>query len=201
MGLRARLRRSLTYSNVMATIAVFVALGGGAYAITLPRNSVGREQLKRNSVTSDEIKNRSVRRADLAHGLLRRGAGAAAFADGTDPTPAAQVTIKSTRVTLQRAARLYVLAAVRDPFLSCGSNPCSARWGIYVDNVPVPASAVQLQANAGESDGFPYYALFGVTGATLRVGSHDVVLGRADSGPITDVGQLGSQLGAIGLVG
>jgi hypothetical protein len=37
----ARLRCCLSYANVMATIAVFVALGGGAYAaFTLPANSV-----------------------------------------------------------------------------------------------------------------------------------------------------------------
>ena len=33
--------RHLSYANVMATIALFIALGGGAYALTtLPRNSV-----------------------------------------------------------------------------------------------------------------------------------------------------------------
>ena len=37
-----RLRNSVSYANVMATIAVFLALGGGAYAaLRLPKNSVG----------------------------------------------------------------------------------------------------------------------------------------------------------------
>ena len=36
----SKLRERLTYANVMATIAVFIALGGGAYAITLKKNSV-----------------------------------------------------------------------------------------------------------------------------------------------------------------
>jgi hypothetical protein len=201
MGLRERLRHSLTYSNLMATIAVFVALGGGAYAMTLPHDSVGREQLKRNAVTSDAVRNRSIGHADLARGLLRRGAGAGATADAADPAPAAQATIAGTRITLRRSARLYVVAAVRDVFLTCSSGTCTSRWGVYVDDVPVPDSALALQANAGESDGFPYYTLFGVTVAPLRAGGHTVVLGRADAGPVADVGQLGSQLGAIGLVG
>ena len=35
-------RPRVTYANVMATIAVFVALGGASYAaIAVPRNSVG----------------------------------------------------------------------------------------------------------------------------------------------------------------
>ena len=42
-----RTRRQLTYGNVIATIALFVAVGGTSYAaVTLPRNSVGHRQLK-----------------------------------------------------------------------------------------------------------------------------------------------------------
>jgi hypothetical protein len=52
----ARLRSCLSYANVMATIAVFVALGGGAYAaITLPANSVGSRQLKNGAVTPRKV--------------------------------------------------------------------------------------------------------------------------------------------------
>ena len=50
----------LTYANVMSTVAVFVALGGTSYALTLPRNSVGREQLRTNSVGGGEIRRRAV---------------------------------------------------------------------------------------------------------------------------------------------
>jgi hypothetical protein len=47
----------LTYANVMATIAVFIALGGGAYAaLKLPKNSVGTKQLKREAVTGAKVK-------------------------------------------------------------------------------------------------------------------------------------------------
>ena len=60
-------RDRLTYSNVMATVAVFVALGGTSYAaITLPRNSVGSNQLKRNAVTSTDVKDRSLGARDLS---------------------------------------------------------------------------------------------------------------------------------------
>jgi hypothetical protein len=45
-----RIREKLTYANVMATIAVFIALGGGAYAVSLDRNSVGSKQLKPGAV-------------------------------------------------------------------------------------------------------------------------------------------------------
>lgn len=51
-----RLRSCLSYANVMATIAVFVALGGGAYAaFRLPANSVGSRQLKNSAVTPKKV--------------------------------------------------------------------------------------------------------------------------------------------------
>ena len=56
------LRAQLTYANVMATFAVFLALGGGAYAaIKLPRNSVGQRQRRSSSVGASELKTGAVR--------------------------------------------------------------------------------------------------------------------------------------------
>jgi Collagen triple helix repeat (20 copies) len=50
------LGRHLTYANVAATLALFLALGGAAYAATqLPRNSVGTAQLKNGAVTAGKI--------------------------------------------------------------------------------------------------------------------------------------------------
>ena len=49
----------MTFSNVVALIALFVALGGTAVA-TLDRNSVGPLQLKRNAVTNPKIRNGAV---------------------------------------------------------------------------------------------------------------------------------------------
>jgi hypothetical protein len=49
-------RPRLTYANVIATLALFLALGGGAYAATqLPKNSVGTKQLKKGAVTGKKV--------------------------------------------------------------------------------------------------------------------------------------------------
>ncbi len=57
------LRRHLTYANVAATLALFLALGGAAYAATqLPKNSVGTKQLKKGAVTAAKI-NKKTRNA------------------------------------------------------------------------------------------------------------------------------------------
>jgi hypothetical protein len=50
------LRSHLSYANVMSTIAVFIVLGGGAYAaVKLPKNSVGTKQLKNGAVTKQKL--------------------------------------------------------------------------------------------------------------------------------------------------
>jgi hypothetical protein len=57
-----RIRRQLTYSNVMATIAVFLVLGGGAYAAS----KIGAGDIRRNAVRSKHIKDGQVKTRDLA---------------------------------------------------------------------------------------------------------------------------------------
>ena len=48
-----RIRDHMTYANVMATLAVFLVLGGGAYAVIhLPRNSVSSRNIKNGEVKS-----------------------------------------------------------------------------------------------------------------------------------------------------
>jgi hypothetical protein len=56
----ARLRSHLTFANVVSLMALFVALSGGAYALTIPKNSVGPRQLKKNAVTGPKIKKNAV---------------------------------------------------------------------------------------------------------------------------------------------
>jgi hypothetical protein len=65
----ARLRSRLSYANVTATLALFIALGGTGYAaITLPRDSVGAKQIRSKAVRSSEIRNRAVKLRDIATG-------------------------------------------------------------------------------------------------------------------------------------
>jgi hypothetical protein len=57
----------------MSTLAVFIVLGGGAYAATkLPKNSVGNAQLKNNAVTNRKIKNNAVTTKKVKNGTLLR---------------------------------------------------------------------------------------------------------------------------------
>src|SRR4051794_4883700 len=70
----SKIRPGLSYANVIATIAVFLALGGGAYAaLKLPKNSVGSKQIRRNAVNSAKVKNGSLRKKDFKAGDLPAG--------------------------------------------------------------------------------------------------------------------------------
>jgi hypothetical protein len=56
-----------TYSEAVATLALFVALGGTSYAVTsLPADSVGTSQLKPASVTAGKLHSHSVGAAAVA---------------------------------------------------------------------------------------------------------------------------------------
>ncbi len=56
-----KVRANLTYANVMATVAVFLALGGGAIAAThLGKNVVGTKQIKNSAVNAAKIQDSAV---------------------------------------------------------------------------------------------------------------------------------------------
>ena len=59
------LRRRLTFANVISMVALFVALGGTGYALTI----TGR-QVKDSSLTGRDIKNRSLSESDIRKGSL-----------------------------------------------------------------------------------------------------------------------------------
>src|SRR5262245_21618353 len=61
-----RIRERLSYANLVATLALFLALGGTSYAVaTLPRNSVGSAQLRTDAVRSPEIRRAAVRSSEI----------------------------------------------------------------------------------------------------------------------------------------
>jgi hypothetical protein len=74
-----RVRRQLSYANVMSTIAVFAALGGGAYAAAtigakdIKRNAVRAKHIKKNQIASRHLKKGAVTNAKIAAGAITTG--------------------------------------------------------------------------------------------------------------------------------
>jgi hypothetical protein len=65
-----RARPHLTYANVIATIALFVSLGGGAYAAGLGRDSVKSKQIAKNAVGASEIRRGAVGKSEVKIGAV-----------------------------------------------------------------------------------------------------------------------------------
>ena len=61
-----KLRQHLTYANVIATLALFIALGGSSYAAL----HVGSREIADNSIRSRDVRNHSLTRHDLARNTL-----------------------------------------------------------------------------------------------------------------------------------
>jgi hypothetical protein len=61
----------LTYANITATVALFLALGGTGWAAArLARNSVGPAQIRTNAVGAAEIRTGAVRTNELRNGSI-----------------------------------------------------------------------------------------------------------------------------------
>ena len=96
-----RVRKRLTYANVMSSIAVFLVLGGAtAVAAThLGKNSVGTRQLKANAVTTKKLKKDAVTATKIKNGAVT-GEKVDVATLGTVPNSATTNVVKAARGTI-----------------------------------------------------------------------------------------------------
>jgi hypothetical protein len=106
-----KITRQLTFANVVACLALFVALGGAGYAaFKLPKNSVGGKQLKKNAVTSAKVKNGSLLAQDFRAGQLPAGATGPRGGAGAPGVPGAPGTSTGSPATALPHARVGILS-------------------------------------------------------------------------------------------
>jgi hypothetical protein len=110
-------RRHFTYANVMATLALFIALGGSSYAALnltgrdIRDGSLTHRELKRNTLGGTKIRESrlgKVRRARNADRLNGMSAGRFLVRCPRDTVPVSDVCVE----TASRAAAPYQIAAV-----------------------------------------------------------------------------------------
>jgi hypothetical protein len=169
-----RLRDRLTYANVTATLAVFIALGGTSYAaLSLPRNSVGSRQIRAGAVRSSELKDRSVRLRDVSVSARKslRGAVGPAGAPGAQGAPAAKYfAVMNANGTLARG--------------NATSGGSGGSPGSYVVGFADRVSACAYTATVGSADGSAVPA----GRATVRESDGRVAVQTVDSaGNATDL--------------
>jgi hypothetical protein len=79
-SLRGYLRSCLSYSNVVATIALFIALGGASYAVLhvsssdVADNSLRSRDIRNNTLRSRDVRDRTIRERDVQRNGLTSGA-------------------------------------------------------------------------------------------------------------------------------
>jgi hypothetical protein len=180
-----KLSKHLSYANVVATVALFVALGGGAYAAS--------------QITSGEIKNETIRSADLRDRKAVRGAdvkrdalGGKEIAEqaldasrlarivGSEPgacNPESSAFLDCAQVTISLQRRSRVLAIATGGQRSDG-GPADAICEVRIDG-----ASTAIDANPGEetTDNTSANATNGfartlITPEPLAPGSHDIAL-------------------------
>ena len=123
-----KIRERLTYANVMATLAVFIALGGSSYAALtisgsdIKNRSIAGKKLKRNALTGKEIRESRLARVQRARNADRLNGVTAASLKircPTDTFPSADVCVERT----PRPAAAYGTAVLECARMATPAGP------------------------------------------------------------------------------
>jgi hypothetical protein len=187
--LRAVVRR-LTYANVIATLALFLALGGGAvWAANKQAAKVGTGKLKPNAVTAGKIKanavttskirenavtNAKIREGSVNFGKLAAGTNVVATATSSPVAVngASAVTVTfPTPVTFTPAANVVDLMSVEarsSNLARSGTEPCRVQVLPLVNGTEWAGAPLVL--SAFEPNGENPSGVIGSGGATSPIG-------------------------------
>jgi hypothetical protein len=191
-----RLRARLSFANVTAAIALFVALGGTSYAaIELPSNSVGRTQIKTggvgksevgsNTVGSSEIRGSSITAPDIKTGAVgpsevrANAIDSDELADGgigaADLSDAAKTAVAAMNGVTFRAS------AAADGTAPKGNAKAISRTaaGVYSVDLGSDVTACQTVATAADAAASVATVTPGATANLLTVRTFDVPGGAA----------------------
>lgn len=161
-----RLRPRITYANVVATLALVLALGGASALAAggLATNSVGTRQLRKNAVTGAKVKNGSLTGADISgnvrSALRAATAGSATVAEKADHAATAQVADSATaagRAELAKLAEGALHASDADTLRGLAPSAFQAAGSVQRVDFDVSgcgAGAAACTAKVLESDGF-----------------------------------------------
>jgi hypothetical protein len=147
------LRRHISYANVVATLALFIAVGGSSYAAL----RIGSREIRDNSVRSVDVRNNAITRRDVRNRSLRaRDLGLDSLGGRV---------IKESRLARVPDAALLEGKPAFDFRLRCPAGTIS-KAGVCVEagaRAPLPfSSAIGLCSDNGRQ--LPDYAVLSRTG-------------------------------------
>jgi hypothetical protein len=153
-----RLRRRFTYANIVSTIALVLAVGGGAvYAAS----KVGPHNIRKNAIRSYHIKNKQVKRQDIAGGAINSNKVSNGTLTGKDIQEATlgEVPLASDARTVNGITERVVRASQADP---SGATQVVAQGGLAVLLVCTGGNAVmQVHGSAPGDAGTVFEPLSG----------------------------------------
>jgi hypothetical protein len=162
-----KLSSRLSYANVMATIAVFIALGGGAYALNLGRNAVKTRNIAPNAVKSKKIAPDAVRGSDVRESSLGTVPDAAKLG-GTGPGGYVQglnsiQRVRQESVPLSSSGVSFQIAGVGSvQFTSCTMPTAGQGGGTFVfHNTTSGSEQIWRKKRFGTTNSFDEVTLAG----------------------------------------
>jgi hypothetical protein len=181
-----RIRRHLSYANVVATLALGLALGGGAYAI----DKVNSRQIANGTIKSVDLKNRkAVRAADVKRNGLRgkqideRTLDASRFApvaghEAGDCNPSSSTAFAQCAVTTLRLAERSRVMAVATGNQESVGGPAQAICKVEIEGQPqaLPVQPGEESADNSSSTATNGFARTAVTPNPLAKGPHRIAL-------------------------
>jgi hypothetical protein len=182
------IRNRLTYANVTATLALFVALGGSSYAaVNLPRNSVGASQLKTNAVRAAEIRRKAVRSSEIGDRSIRlrdiskstRNALHGQTGPAGPPGPTFAATVDSAGGLVRGNAGGSTSDEFGTRLITFGRSVANCVPSVSIANVPggtnpTPPAAAQARAEP-TSDGRVLVRMFDPSGNAQTYGFNLIV--------------------------
>lgn len=129
------MRERLSYSNVMSTIAVFVALGGTSYAaVKLGKGDVKKAHVAKSAITSPKVKDGSLRAKDFKAGELPAGQQGPA---GPQGEPGDDFTLRTTLGPGETLTGVFAMPEA------------SSRAWMHVNyRIPLPVSIPEFNAHS-----------------------------------------------------
>jgi hypothetical protein len=155
------IRKRTTFSNVIALIALFAALGGTAFAASkIAKNSVGSKQIKNNAVTGKKIKKNAVTGDKVKDGSL---SGSDINLGSLGQVPSAASAANADTVNGQKITKFLVkiqTGATNQQVFSIGGFTLTASCtGGNVTNLILDTTSLTTEVSASV-DGTPDGAYF-----------------------------------------
>lgn len=213
-------RIRLTYANVVASIALFAALGGSSYAAIsvtgaqVRDNSLSGRDVRNASLTGSDVRDQSLLARDFKQGQLPAGPQGApgqkgetgapgvkgepglAYLAGNLAAPVAQNPGGSLMpVTLEHPSRLLVHGVLESSSFTCAAAaPASCKMQVVpvIDSKAQATSVATLVIPPGQTKSFPAATQLMAVTDEVPAGDHMVGVG------LTGTGQFNGQTASFG---